>query len=232
MNTHVSRRALAVLLALSMLLCAALTGCGKKEAIASPDQVATAIFELVLKDNAAPAKEALGYESEEAARADFLGDEDDFYSTMTEEVISQFESLGATVSDEDGKLLLDAFLTMMGKLEFSAEVKEMDEKAGTAVVTCHVTTITPDALNGAIEDATAQALSDPELMSDTDALVSTLIHTMADAMSTMEPGDETTDFDTDFSLETVETAGKPQLVWVPVDAAAFGESLSTAALGG
>lgn len=229
-----SRKIVSLLLVLAMVLGVALTGCSKQEtALAQPDEVAVALFKLVMQDDASAAKDALGYETEEAARADFLGEDGDIYGELAEEIIGQFESaLGVTAKEEDAQKFLDSFLTMMGKLNFTASVKEMDEKARTAVVTCDVSTLDMNAFNNSIENTLTDLLTNsPELANDRDALVSAIILAMADALEGMEPSAETSSFDVDFSLEIVETNGKPQRVWVPADAEAFGEAISNAAMG-
>ncbi len=223
-----SRKVLAAVLALAMLVGAALTGCGTK-ALAEPDEVAVAIFDLFMRDDASAITKALGYESEEAARADFLGEGGDLRSELADIVLGEFESMGFSVSEEDTKMFTDAFLTMMGKLEFTAEVKEKSLKDRTAVVTCSVSTLD---IEGAMNDAFEAALGDPELLNDTDAAASALVQAMSQAFSNAEPSGETNEFDVDFTLEVLETNGKDQMVWVPEDTGAFGSDLSTAALGG
>lgn len=224
-----SRKTLSVLLLLALLVSTLLTGCGSTQALAQPDEVAEAMFKLVMQNDASAAQQALGYESEEAVRADF-GLDGDLYGEMADEIIAQFEdALGATASDEDAKAFLDSFMNMMGKLQFSAEVKEQSDKDRTAVVTCTVSQLNMDAFNTAMESAVMEMMNGDT--SDTDALVSNIIRSMAAALDTMEPTDQTKSFDVDFELEVLETNGKPQKVWVPSDAGAFGEAISNAAMG-
>lgn len=229
-----SRKILSLLLVLALVLGVALTGCSKQEtATAQPDEVAVALFKLVMQNDASAVKDALGYESEEAARADFMGEDGDFYGELAKELIGSLESaLGVTAKEEDAQKFLDSFLTMMGKLNFTASVKEMDEKARTAVVTCDVSTIDMNAFNDSLESALTGLLTNtPELANDRNAMVSAIILAMADALETMEPSAETNSFEADFSLEIVETDGKPQRMWVPADAEAFGEAISNAVMG-
>lgn len=224
-----SRKALSVLLLLAILVSAVLTGCGNNEALAQPDEVAVAMFKLVMQNDASAAQKALGYESEEAVRADF-GLDGDFYGEMADEIISQFEdALGATASQEDASAFLQSFMNMMGKLQFSAEVKEQDNKARTAVVTCTVSQLDMDAFNSAMESSVMEMLTGDT--TDPVALVSNIIQSMTAALDSLEPTDQTKSFDVDFSLEVLETNGKPQKVWVPTDAGAFGQAISTAAMG-
>lgn len=225
-----SRKALSVLLLLAMLVSCVLTGCsGNADALAQPDEVAVALFDLLLKNDASTAQKALGYESEEAVKADF-GLDGDLYGEMADEIVKQFEdALGATATEEDAKAFLTSFMNMMSKLQFSAEVKEQDNKARTAVVTCTVSQLDMNAFNTAMESAVMEMMSGET--SDPDALVSNIIRSMAAALDTLEPTDQTKSFDVDFELKVMETNGKPQKVWVPSDAGAFGEDLSSAAMG-
>lgn len=223
----------ALTLALVLLL-TALTGCnnGKLVDVAPPDQVAEAFFDVIICDDASTITEVLDYESEAAARADLGLDDGSLYEAMAQEVTSQLSSLG-TVTDEDSRTMVDAFLTMMRKLTFNAEVKEQDDKKRTAVVTCHVSTISADAVQNAMTDAVTKiATENPELISDEDALVSAVIQAMAQAMSAVEPTADTADFDVDFTLQMVEVDGKDKWMWFPKDTEAFGSAISTAALGG
>ena len=64
------RRIPALLLAVVMLCSLTLTGCGKKEAPVPGDQVAVALFEMILKDDASKAVELFGYADEAEARED------------------------------------------------------------------------------------------------------------------------------------------------------------------
>lgn len=223
--------ALSLVLALALGLC--LTGCGGNDPapLAGPDEVAVALFDLLMKNDASGAQKALGYESEEAVRADFVGDDgEELYEVIAEELIGEFEQMGVNVSAEDSQLLVDSMMTMMGKLELTAQVKEISEKDKEAVVTCTVTKLD---INDAMESATEEALSDPSVATDMDAMVSAIIHAMADVMKSAEASSEASDpFDVDFALEIVETNGKPQRVWVPADAEAFGAAISQAAMNG
>lgn len=224
------RKILALTLVLALALGLCLTGCGSNAApLAGPDEVAVALFDLLMKNDASGAQKALGYESEEAVRADFVGDDgEELYEVIAEELIGEFEQMGVNVSAEDSQLLVDSMMAMMGKLELTAQVKEISEKDKKAVVTCTVTKLD---INDAMESATEEVLSDPSVANDMDAMVSAIIHAMADVMKGAEASSEASDpFDVDFSLEIVETNSKPQWIWVPTDANAFGAAISQAAM--
>lgn len=225
------RKILALSLVLAMILGLGLTACGGNEpaALAGPDEVAVALFDLLLKNDASGAQKALGYESEDAVRADFGTEGGELYEIIADQLIDEFEGMGVTVSPEDSQLLVDAMMTMMGKLQLTAKVKDISEKDKEATVTCTVTKVN---VNDAMESAMESAISDPSLANDMDALVSAIIRATADAMKSAETGDASEPFDVDFTLEVVETNGKPQRVWIPADAEAFGAAISSAAMNG
>lgn len=217
-----------------VLVLSALTGCSNNKLVdvAPPDEVAVALFDIVIRDDAAAITEALGYPSEADARADFLGEDGSLYESLASEFTNQLSALG-TVTDADSQRLVDAFLAMMNKLTFTAEVKEQSDKDRTAVVTCHVSTFPADAMETAVTDAfTALATENPDLANDPDALVGALVEAMATAMESLEPTDDMADFDADFTLEQLETNGKAKWVWIPADAEGFGAALSSNAMGG
>ena len=64
------RRIPALLLAMLMVCSLTLTSCGKKEAPAPADQVAVALFNMILKDDASTLVELFGYADEAEARKD------------------------------------------------------------------------------------------------------------------------------------------------------------------
>ena len=125
----------ALLLAMLMLFSLTLTSCGSKEDIASPDQVAVALFNMILKNDASTAVELFGYADEAAARKD-MGLEDSIYDELAEQLVAEMDG-GST---EDARAVVDAFMNMFKDVNLTAKVKESDEKAGTAVVTCTINT--------------------------------------------------------------------------------------------
>ena len=59
-----------------------------------------------------------------------------------------------------------------------------------------------------------------------------LLSAVAGAIAGIEPTDKTADFDVDFELTSMEVEGKVKEIWIPTDAAKFGELISTTAMGG
>lgn len=225
-----TRRIPALLLAVVMLFSLTLTGC-KKEAPVPGDQVAVALFEMILKDDATKAVELFGYADEAEARSD-MGLDGSIYEELAEELTSQFSAMGMTVSNEEMQEFVDAFIAMFKNVTLTAKVKESDEKKGTAVVTCTVNTFDPDALAEAV--AGAMTSVDPGIFEsdDLDAAFGAILKAMAGVIADIEPTDKTADFDVDFELSDMDINGKTKKVWVPKDANKFGEQISTAAMGG
>lgn len=222
------KKVIALAMAVLMLGTLALTGC-KKEAPVAADQVAVALFNMILKDDASGVVDLFGYADEAEARKD-MGIEGGFYETMADEVVNQFTAMGMNVSNEDAQAFIDAFLTMFKGVDMTAKVKSSDEKAGTAVVTCTISTFDSNALN----EAMMEAMSDPSVMAgeDEDAAVSAMLKAISSAIAGLTPSGETADFDVDFELADMDVNGKTKKVWVPKDAEEFGNMISTTAIGG
>ena len=225
-----TRRISALLLALVMVCSLTLTGCGKKEAPAPANEVAVALFNMILKDDPSSLVELFGYADEAEARKD-MGLEGSIYDELAEEMASQFSDMGVTVSSEEMQRFVDAFIAMFKEVEFSAKVKESDEKAGTAVVTCTISTFDPAALTQAMTDS-VNTLNPSVLESnDPDQIFSAILGAVIDAIADIKPSGETADFDVDFTLEETEVNGKSKKVWIPEDAAEFGSLISSTAMG-
>ena len=224
-------RKLSLLLCVALLASMVLTGCGPKEKPAPPNEAAEAIFMIAIKNDAAKAMEVFGFASESDAKKELMGSDEDPYKEVGEQLVAQFEAMGANVSSEDAQALIDAVLSMLGKLQYSAEVKDIDEKAGTAVVTSHIGHYDSVAIQDAMAQAMTEVSTDPNL-DDQDAFYSAIIQKVAEVMSSIQPVEGTKDFDTDFQLVKAEVSGKEKQVWIPVDANAFGADLSNAAMGG
>lgn len=225
------RRIPALLLAMLMLFSLNLTGCGKKEEIADPDKVAVAIFDIVLKDDPTALVELFGYNDEAEARKD-MGIEGSVYDDLAEQMVDMFETQGITATTEDAQTFVDAFLTMFKNVTFSATTKSADEKAGTAVVTCTISTFDPDGIENAMGQVMQEIMADQDLLAGDEAeLYSTLLNKISAAIAELKPTDNTTDFDVDFVLEKHTINGKDRQVWMPKDVNGFGEAIGSNALG-
>ena len=227
-----TRRISTLLLAMAMLCSLALTGCGKKEAPAPADQVAVGIFEMILKDDASKMVELLGYADEAEARED-MGLNGSIYDELAEQLTSTFTAQGANVTTEQMQEFVNAFMKMFSEVELTAKVKESDEKAGTAVVTCTINTFDSGALETALGQVMTDIMADEALINggDEDALYSAILNKMSEAIAGLTPTENTTDFDVDFVLEEHTINGKNCKVWLPKDAEAFGAAISSNAMG-
>lgn len=225
------RRIPALLLAMLMLASLTLTGCQKKEAPVAADQVAVALFNMILKDDAASAVELFGYASEDEARKD-MGLDGSLYEGLADEMVSQFKAMKLNVTTEDAQAFVDAFMSMFKNVNMTAAVKSSDEKAGTAVVTCTIDTFDSNAMTDAMTEAMTSAISDPAILEDEDALTSAILNAVSAGIANLTPSGETADFDVDFELQTLSVNGKDRKAWLPKDAEQFGNLISTTAMGG
>ena len=151
---------------------------------------------------------------------------------LADELVTQFTASGMTVSTEQMQEFVDAFMKMFSEVNLTAKVKEADEKAGTAVITCTVNTFDPEALTQAMTDAMTNL--DPSILQggDMNAAMGAVLQAASGAISEIKPTDKTADFDVDFELTEMDVNGKTKKVWVPTDANKFGELISTTAMGG
>lgn len=225
------RRIPALLLAMVMLCSLTLAGCGKKEAPVAADKVAVALFDMILKNDASSAVELFGYADEAEARKD-MGLDGSIYEGMADELVTQFSGMGMTVTNDEMQAFVDAFIDMFSEVKLTAVTKSSDEKAGAAVVTCTVNTFDPEALTQAM--AEAMNTLDPSLLEsgDMEAAFGAILKAAADVIGDIKPTDKTADFDVDFELADMEINGKTKKVWIPKDAAEFGNLISTTAMGG
>lgn len=224
------RKIPALLLAVVMLFSVTLTGC-KKEAPAPANEVAVALFDVMLKNDASSLVELFGYADEDEARED-MGLEGNLYDELASQLAAQFTGSGMTVSEEEMQEFVNAFIAMFQEVKMTAVVKESDEKAGTAVVTCTVNTFDSAALTQAMTNAMNNV--DPDLLQsgNIDEAFGMILQAAASAISEIKPTDKTADFDVDFELADMDVNGKTKKVWVPEDAGEFGNLISATAMGG
>ena len=186
-----------------------------------------ALFELILKGNAATAVSTFGFASEEEARQ-AAGVDGSLYDELGNELVSQFAAMGLNVSKKDADTLVNGILVLFQKVEMTAQVKQLNESTGTAVVTCTVSTISPSALEDAMTKALEEMLTDPSLMfASEDVLVSTMINKVAEVISELSPTGQNASFDAEF--ERFDVDGRE--IWLPKDAEAFGSDIATSVLG-
>lgn len=230
------RKSMFVLSLTFALLCSLMLTSCKAEPPAQPDQVAVGMYELFIKDDAAKMCELFGYASEEEARTDLIGEAGELHESVLEGLVVEMQSMGLDMTEEDLKPLLDATMAMLGKLEFTAEVAEIDEKAKTATVTGKIDCYDPQIVAQKSENIMTDLMAsmDMNLLTTEEGFMEFMKAYLAEyaaAMHTLEPSGETREFAVPFELAMTEINGKDKEVWLPVDANQFGMDLSTNALG-
>ena len=157
-----------------------------------------------------------------------MGLEDSIYDELAEQLVAEMDG-GST---EDARAVVDAFMNMFKDVNLTAKVKESDEKAGTAVVTCTINTFESGAMDNILQQIMTDIMSDETLLSADEAtLYSTIINKMAEGLSALTPTENTADFDVNFELVKADINGKEKSVWLPVDVEEFGALISNTALG-
>ena len=226
------RTVLALLLSVALTL--PLAGCRpaaeEKKETADPAGMATALFDLMAHDSASPLCAALGTEATEASVRDtFLPD--DLYAPVAEQMTELYASMGITVSEEDAALLSDAVLSMMDKIQCTAQVTELDEEAGTATVTVEVTTFPADSFTRAARSAVDNMDLTAFLSGDLSATFSQVLRAVAEALSALEPSAETRSAAVPFVRQEVTVGTETETVWMPESIDGFSEQILTLAIG-
>lgn len=127
-----SIKKITAIIAMTAVLAMSVLGCGKK--LAPADQTIGALFELAAKNNAAPMKELLGFNSEQEVKDAFLEEGADL--SMAEMVADSLEDSGLDISDEDMADLTQTMTNMVNKISYTAEITS--ESSDTVEVTLQV----------------------------------------------------------------------------------------------
>lgn len=131
---------------------------------------------------------------------------------------------------------MNAVLSMLSKVEFSAEVVEMDEKAGTATIVAHVGYYDSEALMAAAENKIMELAQtmDPAVLNTEEGIMQLLkdyLAQYAKIVEELEPVEGTKDFEVPFVLKEMKINGKTKDVWLPEDVMQFGMDVSTHIMG-
>ena len=125
------KRNFAVLAATVMAVCGiALTGCQQK--LEPADQVVGALYELSVKENAAPMKDLLGFASEEDVKTTLM--EDSAETDLVSMFKSEFEAAGIEFSDEEVAEMSDALQGLIDKLDYSTEITDQSKDETTVLL--------------------------------------------------------------------------------------------------
>ena len=214
---------LALLMAAVLMMCSVvLTGCQSK--LAPADQVVGAMYDLVVKENAIPMKDLLGFASE------------DDYTEMTDMLKDQFGGFGIDFTDEEVQEMSDTMTGLLNKLSYTAEIQS--ETKDETTVLLKVTGYSSDGLAQIMNDLITemQTNMDEETMAavmsgDEEAaqkLMQDVIKQFVAKVGEMEPSAETTDVTVKCEKMKVEVSGKEKVSWMPVDMDKFASDLEGA----
>ena len=228
---RVTKKLLAVA-AVIAVLCVTLTGCGSK--MAPADETVGALFELAAKDNTAPMKQLLGFDSDEAVRSAFFEEGSDV--EMAEEMKDILTDAGVEMTDEDIQGLSDSMASMLNKITYTAEITSSDKD--TTVVTLKVNgyqasdleTVMMDAMTSmqeslTEEDSLAIVNGDTELFS---AYMKSFLNDFLNGLNELEVSSEPVEMTVNCEKLAVEVNGKAVVAWLPSDMTDFSEDVENA----
>lgn len=223
---------LSAVAAVIALLCAALTGCGSK--MAPADESVGALFELAVKDNTAPMKQLLGFDSDEAVRSAFF--EEDSYMELAEGMKEALTNAGVEMTDEDIQELSDSMTSMLNKITYTAEITSSD--SSTTVVTLKIngyqvsdieTVLTDAALSMQAsltdEDSMAIMNGDTELFT---AYMKSFLNDFLNRLNELEVGSDPVEITVNCEKLAVEVNGKAVAAWLPSDMTEFSDDIESA----
>lgn len=228
---RVTKKLLAVA-AVMAVLCVTLTGCGSK--MAPADETVGALFELAAKDNTAPMKQLLGFDSDEAVRSAFFEEGSDV--ELAEEMKDILTDAGVEMTDEDIQGLSDSMASMLNKITYTAEITSSDKD--TTVVTLKVNgyqasdleTVMMDAMLSmqeslTEEDSLAIVNGDTELFT---AYMKSFLNDFLNGLNELEVSSEPVEMTVNCEKLAVEVNDKAVVAWLPSDMTEFSEDVENA----
>lgn len=223
------RKRFAVIAAAVVMTCSvALTGCQQK--LVPADQVVGSMYDLVVKDNAVPMKDLLGFASEDDVKKSLMEDADSKLSDMFKD---EFASYGMEFSEEELQEMSDTMQGLLNKLSYTAEITEESKDSVTVVL--KVTGYSSADLEQIMMDLMTemQTNMDEETMmalqsGDEEATMKVMqdvIKQYVVKAGEMEPSTETTDVTVKCEKMKVDVSGKEKVSWMPVDMDKFSTDL-------
>lgn len=211
---------LVLILAAVMMFSVLLTGCQSK--IPPADQTMTAMYNLVVKEDAAPMKDLLGFASEDDVRSSMLSKD---YTGVAETFKNEFTGAGIDFSDEEIQQMSDTMKGLMNKLTCTAEIQGQAKDETTVVLkvtgysNADMTKVMSDLITETqsnMDQETAKAI----MSGDEEAakkLMQDVIKQFITKIGEMEPSTETTDVTVKCKKMKVEVSGKEKIAWMPED---------------
>lgn len=226
------KKELLAVVAAIVVLCMALTGCGSK--MASADQTIGALFELTARDNTAPMKNLLGFESDDAVRNAFF--EEGSNVELAEQLKNMLVEAGVELSDADIQELSNSLTALMNKITYTAEITS--EEKNKTVVTLKVNgysmadmeEVMMNAANAMMESLTEEdQLAIME--GDTELLSSYMQQYLKDflaGLNGLEISSDSSEITVNCEKLAVEVKGKPVVAWLPSDMTKFANDVQNA----
>lgn len=223
------KKKLAVIAAAVVMTCGlVLTGCQQK--LVPADQVVGAMYDLVVKDNAVPMKDLLGFASEDDVRTSLMEDGD---TKLVDMFKDEFASYGMEFDETELQEMSDTMEGLLGKLSYTAEITEESKDSTTVVL--KVTGYSSSDLEAIMMDLMTemQTNMDEETMAalasgDEEATMKVMqdvIKQYVVKAGEMEPSAETTDITVKCEKMKVDVSGKEKVSWMPVDMDKFSTDL-------
>lgn len=223
------KKKLAVIAAAVVMTCSVvLTGCQQK--LVPADQVVGAMYDLVVKDNAVPMKDLLGFASEDDVRSSLMEDGDTKLADMFKD---EFASYGMEFDETELQEMSDTMEGLLAKLSYTAEITEESKDSTTVVL--KVTGYSSSDLEAIMMDLMTemQTNMDEETMAalasgDEEATMKVMqdvIKQYVVKAGEMEPSAETTDITVKCEKMKVDVSGKEKVSWMPVDMDKFSTDL-------
>lgn len=212
------RKVIAIAVALFTVCSLALTGCQEK--LAPADQVMSALYELSVKDNAAPITELLGYASEDSARSSLMKEGT---ATMLDGLVGELGDI--ELDEQELQEIGDILDSLMGKLACTAEITDNSSKETTVVLKVKsfsnedvekiLEEVQQDMANN-MDEETAMAIynGDQEVASQ---LMRDILKECLNRFSSLEPLAEETEITVKCEKMRVDVDGKEKISWMPSD---------------
>lgn len=216
------RKAVAIMTALLAVCTVSLTGCQEK--LAPADQVVSALYELSVKDNAAPITELLGYESEDNARNSLM---ETGTATMLDQLVDELG--GIEFDEQELQEMGDTLDAMASKLSCTAEITDQSSKETTVVLKVKsfsysdmeaIMTEVQNELLESVDEETAMAIYNGD-QEAANQLIRDVVKECMNRFASLEPVAEESEITVKCEKLRVDVNGKEKISWMPSDMAKF-----------
>lgn len=223
------------LISAAMLVSLGLGGCASKNMVPA-DQTVSALMEFVLKEDAAPMQELFGFATEEDVWNSIV--EGGAENQLVDSFQKEFTSQGIELTEEGTQKIYDSVLTMLDKIQYTAEITEKGRD--TTTVTVKMNGFSQDEVAQLATDFQTQLVTNMEnmtqeellaLSSDQEALNDLMLTFIIDymtALSELEPGSEQTEITVVCEKMLMDVSGKNVKVWFPSDVNQFSADIEAA----